>query len=94
MTELIRRVSNLEADVKAIQADVGKIQRDLAVAEKTLDHIVDGMATKSDITEVKAAMANLEASLRKELAAQTWKILGWFVAVIGLVFAIARYVKP
>jgi len=87
MADLLRRVANLEADVKAMQANVSLIQRDLAVADKTLDHIVSVMATKSD-------MVNLEAALHKEISAQTWKILSWFVGVIGLVFAIARYVKP
>lgn len=94
MTELIRRVANLETDVKTIQVDVSKIQRDVAVSEKTLDHIVGILATKSDTTDMKASMANLEASLHKELNAQTWKILGWFIGVIGLVFTIARYIKP
>lgn len=94
MTDLIRRVANLETDVKTIQVDVSKIQRDVAVSEKTLDHIVGILATKSDTTDMKASMANLEASLHKELNAQTWKILGWFIGVIGLVFAIARYIKP
>lgn len=92
MTDLLRRVANLEADVKAIQANVSQIQRDVAVAEKTLDHIVSVMATKSDIADMKASMANLEGTLHRELSAQTWKILSWFVAVIGLVFAIARYI--
>ncbi len=92
MTDLVRRVANLEADVKAIQANVSQIRRDVAVAEKTLDHIVGVMATKSDIADMKASMANLEGALHKELSAQTWKILSWFVAVIGLVFAIARYI--
>jgi len=94
MTDLLRRVANLEADVKAMQANVSLIQRDLAVADKTLDHIVNMMATKSDITDMKASMAHLEAALHKEISGQTWKILSWFVGVIGLVFAIARYIKP
>jgi len=36
MTDLIRRVANLEADVKAIQVIVSQIQRDVAVSEKNL----------------------------------------------------------
>jgi len=50
------------------------------------------MAATSDITDMKASMANLETALHKEISAQTWKILSWFMAVIGLVFAIARYI--
>ena len=94
MTDLIRRVANLEADVKTIQVNVSQIQRDVAVSEKPLDHIVSIMATKSDISDIKASMANLETALHKELNAQTWKIFAWIVGVIGLVFAIARYIKP
>ena len=94
MTDLLRHVANLEADVKTIQVDVGKIQRDVAVVEKTLDHMVSIMATKSDIVEIKAAMANLETSLHKEISSLIWKIMTWFVAATGLVFAIARYIKP
>lgn len=94
MSELLRRVTNLETDVKAIQGDVSKIQRDVAVEDKTLDHMVSIMATKSDIVEIKAAMANLETSLHKEISSLIWKIMTWFVAAIGLVFAIARYIKP
>ena len=94
MSELLRRVTNLETDVKAMQGDVSQIKRDVAVADNTLDHIVSIMATKSDIVEIKSAMANLATSLPKEISSLIWKIMTWFVAAIGLVFAIARYIKP
>jgi hypothetical protein len=69
----------MEARIKALEDFAGQAKERLARIEAT-------MATKEDVT-------NLRAEMHKALNEQTWKIIGAFALLASVVFWIAKNVQ-
>lgn len=78
MSDLERRVGNLETDVRIMRDNLNSVSSDIAV-------IKANYATKSDISDIKVEIAT--ASLN-----QTRWMIGTMIAVIGLVIAIQKLI--
>lgn len=56
MSDLERRVGNLEADMKAVRADLSGLKSDMAAMNAKMDAAFPTFATKSDLAELKAEL--------------------------------------
>ena len=50
-----------------------------------IEAVMSTLATKSDIS-------NLRADMHKELHLLSWRLIGFFIAAIGVNYSIARYI--
>lgn len=77
MSELERRVGNLETDIRSIRDSINIVVTDIAV-------IKSNYATKTDI-------ADLKTDISKEMLTQTRWIIATLIALIGISVAIQRF---
>lgn len=91
MTDLERRVGNLETDVRAIRDDVSALKIDVAVIKSSLPNF----ATKADTILLKTDISDLETRIHKEFASMTRWMIGTLLTGISVsaavVFGILRF---
>ena len=80
MSDLERRVGNLEGDVKAIKDGLHSIAVDVAIMKSNY-------ATKSDMSDIKTEIA-------KETLTLTRWMVATFLAIMGVSIAIQRFIPP
>ncbi len=80
MSNLERRISNLEGDVKTIKEGIHSIAVDVAIMKSNY-------ATKSDISDIKAEIV-------KETLTLTRWMIATFLAIMGVSIAIQRFIPP
>lgn len=80
------RLSAVEADIARLKIDVARISTDVAV-------IASNYATKADIAQIETNIAKLETNLANTVATMIRWYIATSMALTGLVFGIARYVR-
>lgn len=78
------RILNLEKFADDSRKDLRSIDVRLTKVETTMDGIAENMATKTDITQLKGELAQLEATLLQ------W-FIGTAIALTGLAFTAAKF---
>jgi len=73
----------------------GDMEARVARLEETMSDVRERLArieTRVDATATKADLSDLKADLMSAINAQTWRILGLLVALVGAAIAIAKFV--
>lgn len=98
MSDLERRVGNLETDVRAIRDNLHTLVTDTAVIKSNYASKSDIANLKTDISELKTEFKTDISSIKAEIASanltQTRWMIGVLLAAIGLVFSIQRFLPP
>ena len=101
MDDISRRLGNVETDVSELRAEVRAISATVphlataaAVSEilAVIPHLATKADLKSEIGEVKTAVANIETKLASMEAAIIKWIIATTLTTAGLAFTIAKFV--
>ncbi|WP_036243200.1 hypothetical protein [Methylobacter luteus] len=87
MSDLERRVGNLETDVRAIRDNLHTLVLDVAV-------IKSNYASKSDISDLKTEISGLKTEITGSALKQTMWTIGTVITVAGMVIAVQRFIPP